>query len=133
MVQGTNKRLSIWSDALPLNERNIVDKFYNQVTALNWRQRRDVIETALEAGAADWEGQSTSVDPSPHPITNATVAAIIERLDTPAIVENDQTHLFAISANLDHQAAACDWFIETAATSILSSALPQSSEGLPLH
>jgi len=121
------------TDALSLNGRNAVDKIYNRVVSLNWRQRREAIETSIETEALSWGSQSNdSAGQSPH-LTSAIVAAIIERLGTPGIIENDQAHLFAISANLGHQTAACDWFIETAATSILSSALPLSSEGLPLH
>ena len=42
------------------------------------------------------------------------VAAIIECLETPKIVDLDKAELFAMSASPDHQIAVCDWLIAAA-------------------
>jgi len=42
----------------------------------------------------------------------AIIAAILERLDEQGIVDSDQALVYAMSADIDHQSAACDWFIE---------------------
>ena len=66
-------------------------------------------------------------------MTGAIVAAIIEFLEAPRIAEADQAQLFAMSASLDHQAAACDWFIEACAPTPASPVHSLRSEGPTLH
>ena len=47
-------------------------------------------------------------------LTATIFAAIMERLETPEIVDLGQVELFAMSASPDHQIAACDWLIAAA-------------------
>jgi hypothetical protein len=133
MAKNAKNQPTFWNDTLPAEARIIVDKYLSRIAVLSWRQRCDAIEAALISSAINRDKQSRAARESAQLLTSSIVAAIIERLDATTIVESDQARLFAMSASLDHQAAAYDWFVGAGASSILSSALPSSPAGMPLH
>ena len=124
MTQTIKSDANGWDAALPEEGRKIVEECLGRILPQNWRIRRDVIETAI-ASATEPKGPDMQAF-----IAGAVVAAIIERLDAPAIVSADQAQLFAMSANTDHQLAACDWFISQCSAETLP-ALP--AEPIRLH
>lgn len=107
MTQTVKSAANGWDNALSEEGRKIVEECLDRILPQTWRTRRDLIETAI----------ATAIEPEPKGpdmqafISGAVVAAIIERLDAPAIVSADQAQLFAMSADIDHQLAACDWFV----------------------
>ena len=113
MVQDAKKRSTFWNDALPPAARVVVDTCLDRILAQDWQQRRATIETTV-AAAEKTPSSPTTVNIATDQLTATIVAAIIERLETPEIVDLDQAKLFAMSASPDHQIAACDWLIEAA-------------------
>ncbi len=114
MVQEQKSTANFWNNALPEEGRRIVDACVEPVAQQDWRQRRDTIEAAV--ATSDMANKLSARCPEASLfMTSAIVAAIIEFLEAPRIAEADQAQLFAMSASLDHQAAACDWFIEACA------------------
>ena len=122
MAQTAKSAANGWDDALPEEGRKIVEECLDRILPQTWRTRRDLIETAI-ATAIEPKGPDMQAF-----ISGAVVAAILERLDAPVIVSADQAQLFAMSADMDHQLAACDWFISQNATEVLPDlpALPVS-------
>lgn len=116
MARAVKSAIDGWNDALPEEGRRIVEECFGRILPQNWRTRKEVIETAIATVTAPRGAEVREF------IAGAVVAAIIERLDTPPIVEADQAQLFAKSANLDHQLAACDWFINQCTPEVLSPA-----------
>ena len=94
-----------WRETLPEETRFVVDDFVRRMTSQNWRERRDMIE-AVVVGEDAFEDAATRSF-----ITGAVVAAILEQLDETRVADADQALIYAMSANLEHQAAACDWFL----------------------
>ncbi|MDD9902160.1 MAG: hypothetical protein OXT06_01200 [Rhodospirillaceae bacterium] len=113
MVQDAKKRSTFWNDALPPAARVVVDTCLDRILTQDWQQRRATIETTV-AAAEKTPSSPTTVNIATHQLAATIVAAIIERLETPEIVDLDQAELFAMSASPDHQIAACDWLIEAA-------------------
>lgn len=122
-MQGSENRVRDWSDALPVEARRIVDLCVERTAAQVWRQRRDTIEATIATGPV----------PLAKNMTGFVVAAVIERLNTPGITDCDQAQLFAMSACLEHQTAACDWFIEAAANPVLAMRVFPAASGMSLH
>lgn len=113
MVKDAKKRSTFWNDALPPAARVVVDTCLARILAQDWQQRRATIETTI-AAAEKTPSSPTMVRIATDQLTATIVAAIIERLETPEIVDLDQAELFAMSASSDHQIAACDWLIAAA-------------------
>ncbi len=104
------------TEILPEKEQKAVDECLHKLTPNDWWQCRDDIKATisiackalspLSRGSLEARAEATRF------VTGAIVAAIIEKLDSPRILEAEQAEFFAMSANLDHQVAACDWFIQ---------------------
>ena len=105
--------------SLAVERQQAVDEFVNRLTDRNWRDRRDAIEHSIlpTSGAAAERRETppelnvSSTEAFEFAAGNM-IAAILERLDEQVIIDPDQALIFAMSANVDHQTAACDWFIE---------------------
>ncbi len=132
MVQVQKPAANFWNDALPEEGRKIVDACLERIAKQDWRQRRDAIEAAVATSETANSNTPLCLEASKF-MSSAVVAAIIEFLETPKIAEADQAQLFAMSASLDHQAAACDWFIEACAPTPASPVHSLRPEGPTLH
>ena len=110
MVKDAKKRSTFWNDALPPGARVVVDTCLDRILAHDWQQRRATIETTV-AAAEKTPSSPTMVRIATDQLTATIVAAIIERLETPEIVDLVQAGLFPMNATPDHQIAVCDWLI----------------------
>lgn len=122
-MQGSENWFNDGNGALPDDARRIVDICVERIATQAWRQRRDTIEATIAAGPGSLAKY----------MTGSIVAAVIERLNTPQITESAQAELFAMSARLDHQTAACDWFIEAAAGPVLAVSAAPVASGASIH
>tara|TARA_Y100000588_G_scaffold189740_1_gene203651 strand:- start:44 stop:436 length:393 start_codon:yes stop_codon:yes gene_type:complete len=130
MAKDAINRPTNWTDTLPPEARDVVDNCLDRILLQDWRQRRDTIETTI--AAASNTASATGAE-APEHLKARMVAAIIERLQTPAIVELEQAELFAMSACPDHQIAACDWLIEAAAGAPQLPDVVSTPVGMRLH
>ena len=117
-----------WRSSLPDQGREIVEDCTRKMEGRNWRQRRDVLEEALERTYQAQSGNAGVLDAAARQQSaSIMVAAVLEKLDATDIVDGDQAQLFAMSADAGHQVAACDWFIHR------SMALPAPGTPETLH
>jgi hypothetical protein len=137
MMRKTKVLSMRWSETLPVEGAKIVDECLERILPQDWRRRRSVIEAAIDTACRACtpvsRGSEAGRAEAARFMSGAIVAAIIEKLDSPAIVEADQAQLFAMSASLDHQTAACDWFIQQCARTSFAADAPESRAGLVSH
>lgn len=124
---------------LPEDSRKIVDECLDRILPKNWHGCGEIVESVVASATIASLTEETVSEAGRNEITRfvtgAVAAAIIEKLDSPVIVEDDQAQLFAMSANLDHQVAACDWFISQCGLPVPDSDFPEVSAlpGLTIH
>jgi hypothetical protein len=120
-----------WKTLLPEESRKIVNECLDRILPKNWQGCGDIVESVVAAAKIHSLPEETVSDAGRDEITRfvtgAVTAAIIEKLDSPVIIEDDQAQLFAMSANLDHQVAACDWFISQCGLPIPNAGFPEVS------
>lgn len=105
-----------WTDALPAAEREIVNNFVIQMSASDWRQRRELIESVVVSACTSMQedsgpGMPATTHEGQEMIIGVVVAAILEQIGDNEMHDTDQALVYAMSADLDHQTAATDWFI----------------------
>lgn len=132
MAQEAKRPTLEWTEVLPEEGRKLVEECLDRIRPQGWRERCDIIQSILAADNRNAGFLSDSPEVARF-LSGAIVAAIIERLDTPLIVEADQAQLFAMSANPDHQTAACDWFIAQCAGHQLTSTPSAPVTGITVH
>ena len=89
-------------NAFQSEHRRIAETCAKRMAQQNWLDRRHTIEATLQSVRQDMGSFAAGT----------MVASILEQFDISSIVDNDQALIFAMSGSADHQAAACDWFID---------------------
>jgi hypothetical protein len=98
--------------SLAKKSQEIVTECIEQMSGLSWRERGATIDAALDrmCEVIDIRENSHVRDLS----TGIFVATVLDRLDAPSMKDVEQAKLYAMSADLGHQLAACDWLLEQA-------------------
>ncbi len=124
---------------LPEESRKIVDECLDRILPEDWQQCRSIIESVAESARVAVRQTETASEAGRDEVTRfmtgAIIAAVLDKLESPEIVEAEQAQLFAMSASIEHQAAACDWFIEQCGRPTFDTDIPELAfvPGITLH
>lgn len=92
--------------------RKLLEECTENIGGESWTERRQAVDNAVDRM---YRALGDAVPaPARQHSTGLIVAAVLDRLDAPAVSDPEQARLYAMSTRLGHQLAACDWMLEQA-------------------